>query len=145
MKYLLVALLVACHPQAPQPPDPHAQIVDGLVGTWAGEAKGTPFGDFNFKLAFARQPDGAVHARLDGGGGMYLDFTFRRAAAGWMLVEEGAIPKLGTQSHTLAPVAGTRWADGTLDVDLRVSPTTLAWTTLVRGKPHAVFELHRVQ
>lgn len=144
MKSTLV-LLAACHSATPTPPDPHAQIVDHLVGTWAGQAKGTPFGDFTFRLAFARRSDGAVHARLDGGGGMYLDFTFRHATAGWMLVEEGAIPSVGTQTHTLAPAGDTHWTDATLDVDLRVTADTLAWTTLVRGKPHAVFALHRVQ
>jgi hypothetical protein len=137
---LAFVAFAACHnaPATP-PPDPHAVIVDHLVGVWTGDAIGTPFGDFRFALAFDRTPAGAVHARLDGTPGMYLDFTFDRDK----LVEEGAIPNVGKQTHTLAAVRDTHWADPTLDVDVALTGDSLVMTTLVRGKPHAVFRMRR--
>jgi hypothetical protein len=141
---LVFVVFAACHntpatPPATPAPDPHAAIVDSLVGVWTGNAIGTPFGDFPFALAFDRTPSGAVHGRLDGTPGMYLDFTFDRAK----LVEEGAIPSLGKQTHTLAATTGSHWADSTLDVDVAVTAESLVMTTLVRGKPHAVFRMQR--
>jgi len=137
---IVFVAIAACHnaPATP-PPDPHAVIVDNLVGVWTGNAIGTPFGDFPFALAFDRKPTGVVHARLDGTPGMYLDFTFDRGK----LVEEGAIPNVGTQTHTLVATTGTHWADASVDVDVAVTGDALVMTTLIRGKPHAVFRMQR--
>jgi hypothetical protein len=134
---LVFVVLAACHHAPPR--DPHLTIVDNLVGVWTGNAIGTPFGDFPFALAFDRKPPGVVHARLDGTPGMYLDFTFGDNA----LVEEGAIPNVGTQTHTLVAVNGTHWADASVDVDVALTGDTLVMTTLVHGKPHAVFRMQR--
>src|SRR5262245_41177153 len=115
MKLVAILAVAACHqtpavvapPPATVPPpppaaDPHAATVDALVGVWAGKAIGTPYGDFPFALAFDRRADGAVHGHIESRPGMYLDFTFRRAGGAWVLDEEGAIPNVGTQRHTLA-------------------------------------------
>jgi hypothetical protein len=130
--------------------DPHATAVDNLVGVWQGRAIGTPFGDFPFAIAFDREPTGDVHGRLEVGPDMYLDFRFHRDAGRWLLLESGALPDVGTQSGTLAPVAGTptRWTDGDpahLAVTLAVDAERLVWTTTIEGKPHAVFQLARAR
>jgi hypothetical protein len=155
MKTSLLIVVAACHsssavapPAAPPPPpppaaDPHAAVVDSLVGVWAGKAIGTPSGDMPFALAFERQPDGAVHAHTEQSPGTYLDFTFRRMATSWVLVEAGAIPKAGSQTHTLAATSATHWTDSDVDVELGVTGDALVMTTTVHGKPHARFELAR--
>ena len=140
---LVVIVIAACsNPPAPAPPvpvDPHVATIDHLVGVWAGQAIGTPFGDFRFGIAFDRKPAGSVHGRLDGAPGMYLDFTFARGA----LVETGAIPSLGVQTHTLAAAAGTHWHDDTVDVDLQITGDQLVWTTSIRGTKHSEFRMQR--
>jgi hypothetical protein len=147
--------LLACQP-SPQPPavsapaakparpSPHAAAVAELVGVWLGMAEGTPFGDIRFALAFDRDPDGSVHARTDDGKGMYLDFRFVERDGAWLLVEEGQIPSLGKQTHTLLPAPNeTRWADKDVDVLVAVHGDTFVMTTAVHGKPHATFKLQR--
>lgn len=145
MKHLMLLALAACHTASrpPTPPDPHEAIVTDLVGVWSGDAEGTPFGDFKLALDFTRLPDGSVHSRLDAGPGMYLDFVFHKAAGGWLLTEEGAIPKLGVQKHTLGPAPAGEWVDGDLHVALAMTGDALVWTTSMHGKPHAVFRLHK--
>src|SRR5689334_11372724 len=95
--------------------DPHATAVDGLVGAWQGQVLGTPLGDFPFAIAFEREASGDVHGRADNGGGMYLDFRFHKLGPTWTLTEEGALPDVGTQTHTLVPAPngddGVRWVD----------------------------------
>jgi hypothetical protein len=132
--------------------DVHAAAVDDLVGVWRGTAVGTPFGDFPFAITFDREPTGDVHGRLQARPGMYLDFRFHRDQSRWVLIEEGAIPDVGTQSGTLAPVPGTaapaRWTDGDpghLAVALAVTADALEWTTTIDGKPHAVFKMARAR
>jgi len=160
---LFAILATACssgppHPVAAAPPprvvprDAHAVAVDDLVGVWRGTALGTPFGDFPFAITFDREPTGDVHGRLDGRPGMYLDFRFHRDRSRWVLIEEGAIPELGKQSGTLAPVPGAtapaRWTDGDpahLAVALAVTADALEWTTTIDGKPHAVFKMARAR
>jgi hypothetical protein len=153
-RFIALAALVTACAGTPKPvagPTPHDHAVEALVGSWAGHARGTPFGDFPMAIAFDR--DGAgVHGRLDNGQGMYLDFRFQREAGRWLLVEEGAIPGAGTQHSTLAPVAAAgapRWADradpSRLAVAFAVDADTLTMTTTLHGAPHAVFELRRVQ
>jgi hypothetical protein len=129
-------------------PDPHAQAVSQLVGRWEGKALGTPFGDFPFAIAFDREPGGDVHGRLDGGGGMYLDFRFHREAGAWRLIQSGQIPGVGARTSTLLPVGDTQWvvhAPKNLAVDLDVDATTLVMTTTLDGKKHAVFQLARAK
>jgi hypothetical protein len=160
---LFAILATACssgphHPVAAAPPprvvprDVHAVAVDDLVGVWRGTALGTPFGDFPFAITFDREPTGDVHGRLAGRPGMYLDFRFHRDRSRWVLIEEGAIPELGKQSGTLAPVPGAtapaRWTDGDpahLAVALAVTADALEWTTTIDGKPHAVFKMARAR
>src|SRR5262245_44368215 len=113
---------VATAPPPPPPPPPvvtrdvHAAAVDDLVGVWRGNAHGTPFGDFPFAITFDREPTGDVHGRLQARPGLYLDFRFHRDQSRWVLIEEGAIPHVGPQSDTLAPVPGAaaraRWTHG---------------------------------
>ena len=149
---LALVLIAACAgPRSPAPPSPHDRAVAGLVGSWAGHARGTPFGDFPMAIAFDRDGTG-IHGRLDNGHGMYLDFRFQREGGRWLLVEEGAIPGAGAQHSTLAPVAAAgapRWADrddpSRLAVAFAVDADTLTMTTTLHGAPHAVFELRRVQ
>src|SRR5262245_3271201 len=117
--------------------DAHATTVANLIGVWQGKALGTPFGDFPFAIAFDREPSGAVHGRLDGGPGMYLDFRFHRDGARWLLTEAGALPDVGTQTHTLSPGAGnpTRWTTAdpsVLVVELAIDGDALAMTTTLR-------------
>jgi hypothetical protein len=149
MKHLLpVALLVACH-SAPQlssqalPQDPHATTIANLVGTWQGVAEGTPYGNFPLRLAFDRRRDGSVHTHLNGGPGMYLDFVFHLQGGRWLLTEEGAVPGVGVQRHTLAPMTAGDWVDGELRVALAMTGDALVWTTTNHGKPHAVFRLRK--
>ena len=147
-RFLLMTILIACHApsqsSAPPPPaDAHATTVASLVGTWQGMAEGTPYGSFPLRLAFDRRPDGSVHTHLNGGPGMYLDFVFHQQAGRWLLTEEGAVPGVGTQRHTLAPVAAGEWVDGELRVALAMRDDTLVWTTVNQGKPHAVFRLRK--
>jgi hypothetical protein len=166
-KPLLALLFVACSsaggpssphaPSAPSspaasapasPPAPHASAVDALVGVWLGTGD-TPMGDIPIALAFDRAGDGAVQARLDGPGGMYLAFRFHRDGGRWLLAEEGYIPGAGVQRHVLVPAApGARWVDQddatVLAVTLDVDDRTLVFATELRGAPHAVFRLARV-
>lgn len=149
----------AHHPvaAAPSPPrvatrDVHATAVDDLVGVWRGTALGTPFGDFPFSIAFDREPTGDIHGRLEARPDMYLDFRFHRDQARWVLIEAGALPDLGKQTETLAPVSGTaataRWSDGDpahLAVAIAVTADALEWTTTIDGKPHAVFKMARAR
>jgi hypothetical protein len=158
MKHLmLLALFVACHtpspaehyPEAPvapppvAPADPHEGLVTSLVGVWSGTAEGTPLGDFRFALDFVRQPDGSVHTRLNNGPDMYLDFLFHKRDGAWLLTEEGAIPQLGVQKHTLVAAPTGDWADGDLHVALAITGDAMVWTTTMHGKPHAVFHLQK--
>jgi hypothetical protein len=161
---LLSILVAACAGSPPQrasapiaPPAPaaakldaHAAAVAGLVGVWQGNAIGTPMGDFPFAIAFDRDPSGAVHGRLDGAPGMYLEFRFHLDQARWVLDETGAIPNVGTQSDSLAPVPGeaAHWSDGEpahLAVVLSIANDQLEWTTTIDGKPHSVFKMSRVR
>jgi hypothetical protein len=151
---LLLTLLPGCAdtPARPAPAaaDPHGRAVDGLVGVWAGNAVGTPMGDFPFAVAFDREADGDVRGRLDDGRGMYLDFRFHRDGARWLLMEEGQIPSIGKQARTLAPVEGggaPRWLDGEarVAVELAVDDATLVMTTTLGGERHAQFRLQRVR
>jgi hypothetical protein len=148
--------LLACQPSSRPPvvsvpvakpdaqPLPHAAVVARLVGVWVGMAEGTPLGDIRFPLAFDREPDGSVHARTDDGKGMYLDFRFVERGGAWLLVEEGEIPSVGKQTHTLSPVPNaTRWSDKDVDVLVAIDGDTLVMTTAVHGKPHATFRLQR--
>jgi len=153
----LVAAVVACScsspprgPVAPAPAvapaaapvaaiDPHATTVDHLAGVWVGKAIGTPYGDFPMAIEFAPVAGGAVHGHLEAAPGNYLDFTFDHDK----LVEEGAVPSLGVQTHTLRPAGPDHWRDDTVDVDLRITGDALVWTTSVRGKTHSRFELAR--
>jgi hypothetical protein len=147
--------VVACHPSssgapAPSTPAPkpaaaaRTSVIDRLVGVWAGTAEGTPFGDIPFALAFDRDADGSIHARTDDGKGTYLDFRFIERDGKWLLVEEGAIPRLGTQTHTLAPAEHEqRWSDKDIDVVLAIANDRLVMTTTLRGAPHATFRLQR--
>ncbi len=156
----LIASVAACGAPAPagrstgKPPPPalHARAVADLVGVWAGQATRTPLGPFPMALAFDRTADGAVHTRLDGADGMYLDFRFHRDGESWLLTEEGYLPGLGAQKHVLIPVpggAGARWVDrenaGVLAVDIDVDRRTLRFATRLRGKDHARFELGRME
>lgn len=155
MHKLLLVSLVACGstPSAPPASKPapaapvaklHDATVDAVVGVWLGKAEDTPFGDFPMALAFQPDPDGSIHARLDDGKGMYIDFRFTRRDGAWYLHEEGAIPGAGKQSHTLAPVANAaRWANDEVDIAFAVTPSTLVMTTSLGGKPHATFRLER--
>jgi hypothetical protein len=142
----LLASITACHETpvaAPSPAhvDPRVATVDALVGKWRGKAEGTPLGDFPIGLTFARDSDRSVHARLDDGHGMYLDFRFMPDGK---LFEEGAIPSVGKQAHTLVPVAGaTRWSDSDVDLDVALTGDSLVMTTTLHGKPHAVFRMQR--
>jgi len=145
-----VAATPAASRPAPPPPDAHDTAVADLVGVWQGKALGTPFGDFPFAITFDREPTGDVHGRLQGKPGMYLDFRFHREPTRWVLIEEGAIPEIGKQNETLAPVPGTPvlWTDGNpahLAVALAVTADALEWTTTIDGKPHAVFKMARAR
>jgi len=122
---------------------PGAATVAHITGTWVGMAEGTPLGDMPFALAFARDADGSVHARADDGKGMYLDFRFVQRPGTWVLVEEGAIPSIGVQTHTLTPDGAAHWRDKDVDVALDVTGDVLVMATTVRGKPHATFKLKR--
>jgi hypothetical protein len=151
-KLSCIAVLAACAPSSGTPPaqpvepiDRGQTIVSGLVGAWQGRAEGTPMGDFPMALRFAAEPDGAVHARLDGEGGMYLDFRFHRAGTTWLLTEQGAIPKLGVQSHTLMPTGPGVWSDQDVRVEVDERGDRVTWSTSVHGRPHAVFHLVRQQ
>ncbi len=154
----LLLSLSACAGPAParhadrQPPAPHARAVADLVGVWAGQATRTPFGAFPMALAFDRTADGAVHTRLVGAKGMYLDFRFHRDGQTWLLTEEGFLPGIGGQKHVLVPVPGgpgTRWVDrqdaAALAVDIDVDGRTLLFATRLRGEDHARFELARME
>lgn len=136
---------LACRPiETHKPTQPHAAAVAELVGVWAGMANGTPFGDIPFALAFDREPDGSIHARTDDGKGTYLDFRFVERGGAWLLVEEGAIPKVGTQTHTLSPMPNeTRWTDRDVDLVLAFHGDALVMTTAIHGQPHATFDLQR--
>lgn len=136
----------------PAPPAAHARAVADLVGVWAGQATRTPLGAFPMALAFDRTADGSVHTRLDGADGMYLDFRFHRDGQTWLLTEEGFLPGLGVQKHVLVPVQGgpgARWVDredaAALAVDIDVDGRTLLFSTRLRGKDHARFELGRME
>jgi len=145
---IAASLLAGCHaapPAAAVRPDPRAALVASLAGVWKGRAEGTPFGDFPMALDFARRPDGALHARLASGPDFFLDFTFHRRDGAWLLTEQGALPKVGVQQHTLAPSRASAWSDAELDVELATVGGALIWTTVVRGKPHSVFRLHKVE
>jgi hypothetical protein len=141
---ILLAFLAACHASRPTtPPDPHETIVTNLVGVWSGAAEATPYGGFRMALDFDRRPDGSVHTRFDGGSGMYLDFVFHRRNGSWVLTEEGVIPNVGVQKHTLTPAPGGEWVDGELRVALAMTGDAMVWTTTNHGTPHSVFRLHK--
>src|SRR5215212_3795067 len=144
--------------------NPHGRAVADLVGVWAGDAIGTPRGDFPFAIAFDREAGGDVHGRIDDGRGMYLDFRFHRDGARWLLVEEGEIPGAGRQARTLVPAAGgnaPRWiaerSPGSgaqprgiaepahVTVELAIDAGALVMTTTVGGERHAVFRLQRAR
>jgi hypothetical protein len=138
-------------PPAPRP-SPHEDAVAHLVGVWLGDTAHSPFGPFPLALAFDRGADGAVHSRLVGHGGMYVDFRFHRDGDTWLLTEEGYLPDLGTQTHTLVPVAGgpgARWVDrddaGALQVDVVVDRQTVRMDTRLHGEDHARFVMRRVE
>jgi hypothetical protein len=144
--FLLMAVLGACYSSSQHSttrPDPQATTMASLVGTWQGMAEGTPYGSFRLRLAFDRRSDGSVHTHLNGGPGMYLDFVFHRQAGQWLLTEEGAVPGIGTQRHTLTPAGDGIWVDGELRVALAMQGDGLLWTTTNQGKPHAVFRLRK--
>jgi hypothetical protein len=156
--FVLPLLLVACGssrtepaPSPPPPPDPHAAAVAGLVGgLWAGEISQSPVGPIPFAIEFSREPDGDVHGRAERDG-MFLDFRFQKAGETWVLVEDGQIPGVGRQTHTLEPAApgpaGPRWVTADdpsyVDVAFAVDGDRLVLTAKVHGEPHAVFELLR--
>jgi len=155
-KHFLIVFvsLAACgseqHP-APVAADPHAAAVDDIVGAWQGQVIGTPLGDFPFAIAFDREASGDIHGRADNGGGMYLDFRFHKVGPMWTLTEEGALPDVGTQTHTLVPAAagadGPRWVDrddpGYVEIAVAVAGDDLVLTAKVHGEAHAVFRMHR--
>jgi hypothetical protein len=121
-----------------------------MVGVWLGTAVDSPMGDFPVAFAFDRDAAGDVHARLDDGRGMYLDFRFHRAGGAWQLIEEGSIPGVGVQRHTLVPdpTAGTaRWVDqadpALLSITVGGTGDRVEWTTVLRGEPHVGFALER--
>jgi hypothetical protein len=137
--------------RAPRP-SPHESAVAHLVGVWIGDTAHSPLGPFPMALAFDRQADGAVHSRLQGKDGMYLDFRFHRDGDTWILTEEGYLPSLGTQTHTLVPAAGgagARWVDRedpkALVVDVHVDRRTMRMDTRLRGKDHARFVMRRAE
>lgn len=150
---ILLALSACAHPvpvAAPPAPGPHAAVVADLVGAWAGEAD-TPFGPTPFAIEFVREPDGDVHGRAAQGPDMYLDFRFERDGARWLLREEGALPRVGVQTHVLAPVAaggaGARWVTADpayLAVTIGVDGDALSFVTTLRGADHAAFRLRRI-
>jgi hypothetical protein len=160
---VLFVLPAACDRPAPSPrtavprpratrPSPHESAVAQLVGVWLGDTARSPLGRFPMALAFDRGADGAVHTRFVGDGGMYLDFRFHREGDRWLLTEEGYLPDLGTQAHTLVPAAGgpgARWVDrddaSMLVVDVVVDRRTMRMDTRLRGKDHARFVLRRVE
>ena len=167
MKHVIaVAFLTACHatpaspaaPAAPasqlppaaaaaalpaSPPDPNETLVASLVGVWAGAAEGTPYGNFPIAFEFVRQPDGSVHTHLENESGMSLDFLFHRPGGAWILTEEGVIPQVGVQKHTLTPAPGAAWVDGDLRVALAMTGDAMVWTTTRQGTPHVVFRLRK--
>lgn len=152
--WIAIATAACAEPAAPPtaPPSAHQRAATDLVGRWRGQATETPFGPFPFEIEFAREADDAVHGRLDNGQGMYLDFRFHRDRTGWALTEEGAIPNVGVQKHTLIPAGdgpdGVRWEvpgkPGYMDVALAVDARAFKMVTRLHGKVHAVFELQRL-
>jgi len=153
----IVIALFACDAPAPSshspaPPTEHSTAIASLPGVWAGRATRSPLGAFPVALASERAGDGSVHARMEFKGGAYLDLRFHRQGDAWLLTEEGYLPSLGTQSHTLVPVPGgpgARWVDrrdpATLAVDLDADQRTMILAARLRGKEHARLELERVE
>ena len=111
----------------------------------------SPIGPFPFAIDFAREPaTGDVHGRAERDG-MFLDFRFHKAGPKWLLVEDGEIPGVGRQTHTLVPAdpgpAGPRWVTADdpsyVDVAFDLRGDSLVLTAKIHGEPHAVFELLR--
>lgn len=167
IRFLIPLILLAtsaCH-ETPAPAAPtqtaaapaqsqHDAAVERMVGVWLGTAVDSPMGDFPVAFAFDRDPAGDIHARLDDGKGMYLDFRFHRAGGVWQLIEEGSIPGVGVQRHTLVPDPKTadaaRWVDQADPALLSITIGTIGgagdrveWATVLRGEPHVGFALER--
>jgi hypothetical protein len=150
-RILLLTVVAGCASPAPvaPAPDPHAGVVESLVGAWAGEAD-TPIGDLPFAIEFVREADGSVHGRAEQGPGMYLDFHFRADGGRWVLHEAGELPGAGVQRHVLVPAGAdggaARWttADPSyLAVTIGVDGDAMSFVTTVRGEDHAAFRLRR--
>ncbi len=125
-----------------------------LEAVWAGNDNQTPAGPMPFALVFDREPDGGLHAHTAAGPNMYLDLRVHRDERGrWLLTEEGSFPGAGVQRHTLEPTtfaAGVmEWEEpqqpGLVRVRIELAAGALKLSAFVRGKPHAVFNLTRLE
>jgi hypothetical protein len=143
--------VVATADTATAPLDLAAWVARG-VGPWAGEATDTPIGDLPFAITFQGTADGAS-GTADSGYGFSLTFSYAVDAAGrWTLTETGTLPGKFEQSQVLSPVEvdgdRVRWVtpdDPTyLQVDVTHAEDRLRMDTWVRGEPHAVLDLARV-
>ncbi|HLL25245.1 MAG TPA: hypothetical protein VK427_24085, partial [Kofleriaceae bacterium] len=139
MRTAAVLCLAACasaSSPAPARPSAHADVVANLIGNWVGTAD-SPMGAFPFAIAFSRE-GGDVHGRF-GNSEQYLDFRFHQQDGQWLLTEEGKLPGVGVQKHTLKPAGpAARWIDDSgrlLEVTLELREPKLVFSTKLRGEP----------
>jgi hypothetical protein len=79
-------------------------FVERLLGGWVG-AGDSPFGEMPFAALFEREADGSVRSWVDDGEGTKIDLRLHRTQGRWLLTESASLPGVGTQTHTLVPVA----------------------------------------
>ena len=80
------------------------RFVDRLLGGWVG-AGDSPFGEIPFAALFERQADGSVRSWANDGKGTAIDLHLHRKQGRWLLTESASLPGVGTQTHTLVPIA----------------------------------------
>ncbi len=128
--------------------------LETLAGPWVGSVADTPMGTIpQFGWAFEWDEAGDLVAVADNGMGFRFEFRFAQDDGQWTLVETGAMPGGFEQSYTLHPVdqdgARVRFElldrPGFLSVEMGVIGETLGIDVLLRGEPHATFDLAPLQ
>jgi hypothetical protein len=147
---LIVSMLAGAAWAAPQATD---AWIASLEGGWTGEDNATPMGQMPFTVLFDRGTQGELRAHSALNRETYIDLRFVKDDEGrWLLEEHAALEGLGEQAHTLVPVEapGTlrRWirpdSPDYLRVDVAIDGKTLFMDVVLRGKPHAQFQLDRI-